>query len=307
MNTNLFLGFTGARRDPVSAGYPLGNGYRTYLPGLMRFIAPDSLSPFGQGGVNPYAYCVDDPINRSDPSGHVGIGTFFKSVGQAISRRFTEGSDTEPLLDDAASIARRESEEARPATPPSPQTGPVRRVRRSDDGEGAAVDMTEPTDNPLYVVKNDNYKRIYEITLGSGALPSQYSELSILGDSSGGNSYRMYDKPLTLNLGETRKTFAIDGGAIRENTNAQWLLARIRSPFPSHNVDRLLTIRLEERDVMGGAGEVLHTEYSAYGGDKATVSARFGSPLQRGDRMLVPVDIDEISFGTTRRKPWYEQ
>lgn len=38
----------------------------------MRFTNPDSLSPFGAGGVNPYAYCGGDPINNADPSGHIG-------------------------------------------------------------------------------------------------------------------------------------------------------------------------------------------------------------------------------------------
>ncbi len=37
----------------------------------MRFNSPDSLSPFGRGGLNAYAYCQGDPINRSDPGGHI--------------------------------------------------------------------------------------------------------------------------------------------------------------------------------------------------------------------------------------------
>ncbi|PHM60465.1 RHS repeat-associated core domain-containing protein [Xenorhabdus stockiae] len=41
----------------------------------MRFTAPDSLSPFGAGGLNPYAYCLGDPINRTDPSGHLSVGS----------------------------------------------------------------------------------------------------------------------------------------------------------------------------------------------------------------------------------------
>lgn len=63
-------GFNGEQPDPVTGHYLLGNGYRAYNPVLMRFNSPDSLSPFGKGGLNAYAYCVGDPINKSDPSGH---------------------------------------------------------------------------------------------------------------------------------------------------------------------------------------------------------------------------------------------
>jgi RHS repeat-associated protein len=63
-------GFNGEQPDPVTAHYPLGNGYRAYSPVLMRFNSPDSLSPFGKGGLNAYGYCAGDPVNRSDPTGH---------------------------------------------------------------------------------------------------------------------------------------------------------------------------------------------------------------------------------------------
>ncbi|MCY1449848.1 hypothetical protein D9M71_666160 [compost metagenome] len=36
----------------------------------MRFNSPDSWSPFGEGGINPYTYCGGDPRNRFDPNGH---------------------------------------------------------------------------------------------------------------------------------------------------------------------------------------------------------------------------------------------
>ena len=65
------LRFTGTYLDPVAAGYPLGNGYRWYLPWLMRFSGPDDLSPFDVGGINPYIYCVADPINGTDQTGHM--------------------------------------------------------------------------------------------------------------------------------------------------------------------------------------------------------------------------------------------
>jgi uncharacterized protein RhaS with RHS repeats len=36
----------------------------------MRFNSPDSWSPFGEGGLNAYTYCLGDPVNAIDPSGH---------------------------------------------------------------------------------------------------------------------------------------------------------------------------------------------------------------------------------------------
>ncbi|SEB80712.1 RHS repeat-associated core domain-containing protein [Pseudomonas mohnii] len=65
------MGFNGERPDPLTGHYLLGNGYRAFNPVLMRFNSPDSLSPFGKGGLNSYAYCLGDPINFSDNSGRV--------------------------------------------------------------------------------------------------------------------------------------------------------------------------------------------------------------------------------------------
>lgn len=76
------LGFNGERRDPVTGHYLLGIGYRAFNPVLMRFNSPDSWSPFGGGGLNPYAYCLGDPINRSDETGHVTLA-LFKGLARA--------------------------------------------------------------------------------------------------------------------------------------------------------------------------------------------------------------------------------
>ncbi|MDH4552612.1 RHS repeat-associated core domain-containing protein [Pseudomonas sp. BN607] len=66
---NIQLGFNGECKDPVIGGYWLGNGKRVYSPILMRFFSPDDLSPFAEGGLNCYAYCQGDPVNKSDPTG----------------------------------------------------------------------------------------------------------------------------------------------------------------------------------------------------------------------------------------------
>lgn len=62
-------GFNGECRDTVSGVYHLGNGHRLYNPRFGRFHSPDSHSPFGEGGVNAYAYCEGDPVNYQDTSG----------------------------------------------------------------------------------------------------------------------------------------------------------------------------------------------------------------------------------------------
>ena len=69
-----YLGFNRQLADALTGHYPLGNGHRFYNPVLMRFNSADRLSPFAEGGINSYAYCGGDPINRSDPSGSVFEG-----------------------------------------------------------------------------------------------------------------------------------------------------------------------------------------------------------------------------------------
>lgn len=82
------LQFNGERSDPVTGHYLLGNGFRAFNPVLMRFNSPDSLSPFGDGGLNPYAYCLGDPVNRNDPTGHVSpkiLVDAVSSIGHATA------------------------------------------------------------------------------------------------------------------------------------------------------------------------------------------------------------------------------
>lgn len=59
--------YTGQIAEKDTGWYLLGE--RPYNPILRRFLAPDALSPFGDGGLNRYAYCGGDPINRIDPDG----------------------------------------------------------------------------------------------------------------------------------------------------------------------------------------------------------------------------------------------
>jgi len=107
-NDSILPGFNGERLDPVNQSYHLGNGYRTYNPTLMRFNAPDSWSPFGAGGPNQYAYCEGEPINRSDPSGHMSWRSDFSivlSVLGILSDIFTLGASIPAIAAACAALS----------------------------------------------------------------------------------------------------------------------------------------------------------------------------------------------------------
>lgn len=78
-------GFNGQRPDPFTGVTHLGNGYRAYNPILMRFTCPDNESPFGVGGINPYAYCANDPVNSVDPNGH---GFVYRTIKRGLTFLF---------------------------------------------------------------------------------------------------------------------------------------------------------------------------------------------------------------------------
>lgn len=84
--TDLILGYTGQRYDRLTNCYHLGNGYRAFSPQIMRFLSPDSLSPFRNRTLNAYAYCMGDPINRHDPSGHTwkALKAWITQAGTAV-------------------------------------------------------------------------------------------------------------------------------------------------------------------------------------------------------------------------------
>ena len=69
--------------DPKTALYYLQSRY--YNPGTGRFINADVLVSTGQGliGNNMFAYCLNNPVMNSDPSGNITIGAF---IGDAHCR-----------------------------------------------------------------------------------------------------------------------------------------------------------------------------------------------------------------------------
>jgi RHS repeat-associated protein len=77
-------GFAGEWADRLTGWYMPGS-YRPYDPVLMCFLSPDSDSPFGGGGLNPYAYCGGDPVNNIDPDGHAWWKWLVAGVGMALA------------------------------------------------------------------------------------------------------------------------------------------------------------------------------------------------------------------------------
>ncbi len=104
-----FSGFNGERADPVTGHYLLGNGYRAFNPVLMRFNSPDTLSPFGRGGLNAYAYCQGDPVNRSDPDGHIPVAALASAARRFVFEELPENALKNILgrvsLGDAAALS----------------------------------------------------------------------------------------------------------------------------------------------------------------------------------------------------------
>ncbi|PVZ20115.1 MULTISPECIES: RHS repeat-associated core domain-containing protein [unclassified Pseudomonas] len=76
--------------------YLPGNGRRAYCSWMLqRFAMSDALSPFARGGLNAYAWCLGDPINRVDPDGTFSLTHLLRVVSTFIKllkkpRHFTD-------------------------------------------------------------------------------------------------------------------------------------------------------------------------------------------------------------------------
>lgn len=141
------LGFNGERRDPVTGHYLLGNGYRAFNPLLMRFNSPDSLSPFGKGGVNAYAYCGGDPVNWVDPTGSVRWFRSFSVLGAA-------GDPALPARINSASRSSHHAGQGVRRASIGNRNG-VQQLQAAEDGLAAAASRHAKLSEPLNIAKAD--------------------------------------------------------------------------------------------------------------------------------------------------------
>jgi RHS repeat-associated protein len=107
--STLSKGYIGERVDPETGLNYLNARY--YDAALGRFISPDDWDPTLPGvGTNRYAYAGNDPVNKSDPNGHVAGGSvnnspsFFERLlsslfgGGSSSGSNSSGSSTEKVV-----------------------------------------------------------------------------------------------------------------------------------------------------------------------------------------------------------------
>ncbi len=95
------LGFNGQYLEHTCLYLP--GSYRAYSPALRRFCQPDNLSPFAAGGLNAYAWCLGDPVNRVDPDGHFArslmlIGGVVQAAGSIVGAVLSEGDARTALI-----------------------------------------------------------------------------------------------------------------------------------------------------------------------------------------------------------------
>lgn len=99
-------GFIGERLD-AETGLTYLNA-RYYHAALGRFLSPDWWDPANPAvGTNRYAYSTNDPVNNSDPSGHVlfpGIDDWLKSVFNGNASK-QSSSSAQRLVEKTRSIA----------------------------------------------------------------------------------------------------------------------------------------------------------------------------------------------------------
>ena len=149
------LGFNGQLKEQSTGWYHLGNGYRVYNPLLMRFHSPDSWSPFGEGGLNAYAYCLGDPVNMTDFTGHTPtlVKYIFRTLGIMNVPRI-KSSAPKP-----AGIMK-----VRHSTPSEQQSSDLmKNMTNNLDNEYRAKYLTEKRYNELFrlnKVRNLNYSEL---------------------------------------------------------------------------------------------------------------------------------------------------
>ena len=237
MSTHITLRYTGFDADSINTGYPLGNGYRVYLPPLMRFAAPDESSPFERGGVNPYAYCGANPISRSDPSGRFFLpvalaagavaAISLKAAGSMLARKFrgpvgawidelnevpasgTPLSSADPAIESAHAAWFRGQPEDGIRNGDSARVSAIR-MQRAGHTEAEAIEQIEKAKTALAVArKHWDSARLLRLAADSSSEPEIVLQLASDEDAAARNHWHA-TASLIERLGRMRKRLSFE-------------------------------------------------------------------------------------------------
>lgn len=214
--------FNGQPRDGLTGNYLLGTGYRAYNPVLMRFNSPDSWSPFGAGGCNGYAYAICDPVNHTDPTGHVRQVTKKPSMIRPSSLRTSSqmgNSKGSSLMSRSNSVASSTSESLTPSTPSSQGSSKINRYSSqsslssslSDDDRAWALNKSNAQfkNSGLSNAEQRSFDTFQNAIHNFGLSPKNAASLV------GGADYKQLDKNTNLyqiRLSQSQRvTFIVEG------------------------------------------------------------------------------------------------
>ncbi|MFT0520902.1 RHS repeat-associated core domain-containing protein [Pseudomonas faucium] len=204
-------GFNGQPREALTGWYLLGNGVRGYSPALMRFLSPDGLSPFDQGGINCYAYVSGDPVNFSDPTGHMPRRTLPNRPRTLINPANSQQQGSRNPAMNRSISSTSNSSLLSPLSTPSPPSSPGRSPQLSErpNSENAVFSSSSSSPNGnevwklnksgvrwdvrgLTKVEQDNFDK-FQNAIHNEGLPPWKAVLGL-----GGADYKVFDKSLNI-------------------------------------------------------------------------------------------------------------
>lgn len=150
------LGFNGELADSIAGYYLLGNGYRAFNSKLMRFNSPDSWSPFGESGPNAYVYCGGDPVNNSDPTGHIGFWTKILNAirGQKKRRVVSSANPAYGIMAPRSAPQSPQSDRATPTSDISDPENLYMSIQSNLHHPSNSVRVRNRTEEPIYASLN---------------------------------------------------------------------------------------------------------------------------------------------------------
>ncbi|MEL6201811.1 MAG: RHS repeat-associated core domain-containing protein [Pseudomonadota bacterium] len=169
-------GYIGERHDPETGLIYLNARYHD--PSIGRFISPDDWDPTIEGvGTNRYAYSANDPVNKSDPNGHI----FSSRHGGSIFGKDDSDDDEDDTQDDSSS-----------ETGESPAA--------ASDGEESLEEKKKKGDGTVHLVAGDDFK---PITLHA---PNAWLEDLVASSGGGGSKGAIFSNKHPKNIAAFEKS-----------------------------------------------------------------------------------------------------